>query len=73
MKTVLINLSISAEEFLALYEGSAENVLCYSLDGRRVRFPAAILRRFVTHNGVHGVFRIAFDEHNRYQGIEKID
>ena len=49
------------------------DVLATSVDGRRVRFPAMILRPFVTHVGIRGRFRILFDENHRFQGIEKID
>ena len=42
-----------------------------SVDGRRVHFPANILQRFVSSNGVHGRFCIRFDEKGKYQAIER--
>jgi len=73
VQSVVVNLHIPADEYQRLYQGSVQNVLATSVDGRRIRFPAMILRPWVTHSGINGRFRIVFDENNRYQGIEKID
>ncbi|WP_341937091.1 DUF2835 domain-containing protein [Marinimicrobium sp. C2-29] len=73
MNAVFVNLSISPDEYQRWYQGSAQNVLAYTVDGRSVRFPAPILRQFVTRQGIRGRFKIAFDQHNRFQSIEKID
>ncbi len=68
-----MQLHISPDEFQRLYEGTAKVVSARSIDGRRVRFPANILRPFVTHIGISGLFRIQFSDDNRFQQIEKID
>ena len=73
MKAVLVRLAIPAEEYQRLYMGAVRDVLARSDDGRSIRFPAIILRPYVTHSGVYGVFKILFDDNNRFQGIEKID
>lgn len=73
LRAVLIRLAIPAEEYQRLYMGAVRDVLAHSEDGRRIRFPAMILRPYVTHSGVYGVFKILFDDNNRFQGIEKID
>lgn len=73
MRAVMVNLVIAADEYQRLYQGVVRDVLAQSVDGRRVRFPAAILRPYVTHSGISGRFRIVFDEQNRFQSIEKID
>jgi hypothetical protein len=72
VKSLVVNLAISAEEFQRLYMGSAQSVVARSLDGRNVRFPAAILRPFVLHNGIRGQFEIVFDETNRFQTINRL-
>lgn len=56
-----------------MYEGVVKDVVARSQDGRRVRFPANILRPFVTHAGIAGRFQIEFDGDNRFKTIEKID
>lgn len=73
MQTVVVNLSIPADEYQRLYQGVVRDVLARSVDGRRIRFPAAILRPYVTHTGISGRFQIAFDEHNRFQTIKRLD
>ncbi|TVZ39439.1 uncharacterized protein DUF2835 [Alteromonadaceae bacterium 2753L.S.0a.02] len=69
---VEISLSISADEYLKMYQGRASNVVARALDGRRIRFPAHILKPFVSHTGVQGHFLINFDAQNRFQSIVKI-
>lgn len=73
MNAVILNLFISPDEYQRLYQGAVREVVATSVDGRRIRFPAMILRPWVTHNGIRGRFRIVFDENNRFQKIEKID
>ncbi len=72
MKSTVIALSIPADEFERLYRGTAKEVLAYSTDGKRIRFPAGILRPFVLHSGVKGVFQIDFDEDNRFKAIKRL-
>lgn len=73
MRSIYVQLNISPEQFQRLYEGIVKTVNARSIDGRSVRFPANILRPFVTHAGVVGTFAIHFSDENRFQGIEKID
>ncbi len=73
MRSIVVQLSISADEFQRLYEGTVKEVIARSIDGRRVRFPANILRPFVTRVGILGTFHIQFSDENRFQSIEKID
>lgn len=73
MNAVILNLFISPDEYQRLYQGAVREVVATSVDGRRIRFPAMILRPWVTHNGIRGRFRIVFDENNRFQKVEKID
>ncbi|VUD48700.1 hypothetical protein TDB9533_01286 [Thalassocella blandensis] len=69
---VIIDLHISAEEFLKLYSGQAKNANALARDGRRIRFPAHILRPFVTHDGVQGSFIIVFDENMKFSSIRRL-
>lgn len=73
MNAVILNITITPDEYQRLYMGAARDVVATSVDGRRIRFPAMILRPWVTHSGIRGRFRIVFDENNRFQKIEKID
>jgi len=72
MKSILVDLNISTDKYMLLYQGVAQNVYTHSLDGRSVQFPAKILQPFLLRDGVKGRFRINFDDNGKYQGIEKI-
>lgn len=72
LKSIIVSLAISTEEFQRLYEGSAKTVFAQSIDGRSIRFPAGILRPFVLHNGIRGTFQIEFDADNRFQSIQRL-
>jgi hypothetical protein len=56
---------LSSREFLKYYQGVATEVVATTTDGRTLRFPANVLRRFVTHVGVHGLFVFRYDDHGR--------
>jgi hypothetical protein len=73
LRSIYVQLNIPPEQFQRLYEGVAKTVNARSIDGKSVRFPANILRPFVTHAGVVGTFAIHFSDENRFQNIEKID
>jgi len=70
---VIVNLVITPEEYQRWYQGSARDVVATTVDGRSVRFPAPILRPYVTREGIRGRFRIWFDDNYRFERIEKID
>lgn len=74
MKTesLTVRLAIPAEEFIRLYQGSAKAVIARSDDGRQVKFPADILRPFVLHEGIYGIFKIHFDEFHKFKSIERV-
>ncbi|MDO3385761.1 DUF2835 domain-containing protein [Gilvimarinus sp. SDUM040013] len=73
MKAVIVDLTIAADKFELWYQGSAANVIAQTIDGRRVRFPASILRPYVSRTGIKGRFRILFDDENRFCRIDRID
>ena len=73
MHQLTVPLNIPADDYLRLYQGVAKDVRARSLEGKVVKFPAQILRPFVTHQGVCGTFAILFDDDNKFCGINKID
>ena len=72
MREVTVSLSISAQDYLAHYQGSVREVVALSSDGRKIRFPSTILQSFVSHGGIHGRFVISFDANNKFQNIRRI-
>ena len=71
--SIRFRLAISAEEYLAYYQGSAQVVVARSDDNKTIRFPASAIRKFVTSDGVFGSFEISFDENNKLIAIQSID
>lgn len=69
---LIFRLQIPADEYLRLYQGVASNVTAISDQGLKVKFPANILRPYVTHRGIYGVFAIHFDENKKFQRIDRI-
>lgn len=72
MDEISFNLNISADDLLRYYSGAAQVVVVRAYDGRRVQFPAASLRGFVTPEGVQGVFRLRFDGNRKLVGLQRI-
>ena len=72
MPTIDITLNLTPAACLAHYEGRVGMVHTRSLDGRSVAFPAEALRRVVTRDGVHGVFRLYVSSEGRFEGIRRL-
>ncbi|RLT93506.1 DUF2835 domain-containing protein [Ketobacter sp.] len=69
---LIVDITISPEEYLKWYQGAARSVVARSRDGRRVSFPAECLRPYVSHGGIQGSFAIYFDDNNKLLGVEKL-
>jgi hypothetical protein len=72
MKEIIVSLRISAEDYLTVYQGQVKDVVATAEDGRIVRFPAAILKSMVGHEGIYGTFKINFDANNKFDGIARL-
>lgn len=72
MTSLDFSLHLSAEKVLSFYQGQARTVIARLDDGRTVQFPISAVRKFVTETGIHGRFRITFDEHHKLVGIDAI-
>ncbi len=68
----IVDLEISAQAMLRYYSGYASAVVAYIRGGKRVRFPAEVLRPFVNHAGVRGTFALSVDKNHKLQHIERI-
>ena len=65
-------IELSSKKYLRYYSGSATSVVTRSFDGRRVKFPASALRKFVTHDGISGVFELRFDQNNKMIDLVRV-
>lgn len=73
MKEIIVDISINADQYLKNYRTPGAVVVTQCRQGRQVRFPANILREFVTHSGVSGTFRILFNFQGKFHRIELIN
>lgn len=66
-----VRLDISPQAFQRLYAGHASEVVATDIRGLRIRFPASSLRRFVTRDGIHGVFELEVGTDNRLAALRR--
>jgi hypothetical protein len=64
-------LHISPEECLDYYRGLVRHVVVRSTSGKVVQFPASLLQRFITSEGIHGSFVLTCDQHYKHPGLER--
>ncbi|MBK5929713.1 DUF2835 family protein [Halochromatium salexigens] len=72
MPSVDVVIELSVDACQAHYEGRVEHVYTWSLDGRRVVFPATALRHVVTRDGVHGIYRLSFSSAGQFETIRRL-
>lgn len=72
MSRIIVDLTISADEYIKHYRVPGAIVVTRSRDGRRVQFPASILQRFVTHSGIRGSFEIEFDDQGKFTAVQRL-
>lgn len=72
VKSVTLQLVISADELQRWYQGRAQQIVATAIDGKKVRFPVKILRPFVTREGVSGTFNIVFNSTGEFHQIHKV-
>jgi len=66
------SLDISAEKYLAYYQGSAKFVKVMTEQGLSLRFPASELQKFVSHDGIKGRFEIVFNAQHKLVSMNRI-
>jgi len=72
MAKVRFHLNLSAQSYRQYYRGQVNMVQAQSLDGQSVRFPAAILRPYLSHSGVSGLFELEFDEEQKFVSLQRL-
>ena len=67
------DLDIAPEQYLDYYRGVARHVMVRCDSGQTVQFPASLLQRFLTPEGIHGRFALTCDEHHKCTGLQRLD
>lgn len=69
---LIVDLAISKDELIKLYDGRARFIHARARDGRSVRFPSNIMHKFILHDGINGTFKVVFDEHHKFKDIVRL-
>lgn len=72
MNEIRFRLEISAQEYLRYYRGEVDAVQIRTTDGRLIQFPANALQKYINQSGIHGSFRIVFDDNNKMISMERV-
>jgi ribosomal protein L25 (general stress protein Ctc) len=70
---IRFRLAIESEKYLAYYKGIARDIVVRSEDNKNIKFPADAIRKFLTHEGIFGLFEIQFDENNKLIKISQVN
>lgn len=72
MKMFRFHLRVSPEQFLDYYRGSVKEVVVRCSSGVTVQFPAALLRPFVTAEGIHGDFVLTCKDDHKGAELRRV-
>jgi hypothetical protein len=72
MPELTLEIHLTPAELLKYYRGDARVVQARAITGESIQFPASALQRHVTIEGIHGVFRIAFDEAHKFRSLDRV-
>jgi len=66
------HLHLSTEQYQQFYSGEVSQVQVVDQHYRRIQFPAGMLRKHVSRDGVHGEFILKYDKDNRLISLEQV-
>lgn len=66
-------LRIPTDDYALYYEGAVKDVQVETYGGIILRFPASVLRKYLTHDGIHGSFEMEVDHNDKFVSIRNID
>ncbi|MDR9468662.1 DUF2835 family protein [Marinospirillum sp.] len=72
MPSVYVRLNMGVSECLEFYTSQAPNARTHTVDGRSIIFPRRLLRNMVDSNGIHGLFRITYNDQGQFVSIERV-
>jgi hypothetical protein len=72
MPALTIELNFSSSQVMGYYRGQVRAIRARATTGQTVQFPASALQRFILKDGVHGFFRIEFDDQHKFIALEAI-
>lgn len=73
MPSLILDIALSADELLALYQGRANRIIVKSRDGRRVSLPAHHLRPYFSHEGLYGAFELSYSSEGQLLALRRLE
>jgi hypothetical protein len=70
---IRFRLRLTAERYLAFYQGAARSVSVVADDGRHILFPAGKIQRYLTETGIEGHFEMEVTEENKFVAIRRLE
>ena len=67
-----IQLSIPADRYVVLYSGKAKTIYAVADCGLSVQFPGSAMQKYVTHDGVSGLFDLHFDRNHKLLEVSRV-
>ncbi len=68
----IVQIHLSQEQLLAMYQGQVQRVWLRAQDGRTLSLPLVNLRPYVSWQGISGRFAITIDAQAKLQRIERL-
>lgn len=72
MHSLIFDISIPAQDYLRVYQGTAQRVIVRSRDGRTVSLPTRHLQPFLTHDGIAGSFVMEFNKQGQLLSLRRL-
>ncbi|MFG0806768.1 DUF2835 domain-containing protein [Pseudomonas fluvialis] len=72
MPSLILDIAVSSDLYLAVYQGRANRILLRSRDGRKVSLPAARLQPYLTDAGIHGSFELEFSSDGKLLRLSRL-
>jgi hypothetical protein len=66
------HIRITPGQYMDYYRGKIRQVIVPCTTGQKVQFPASLLQKFVSPEGIQGHFVLVCDEHHKCVGLEKL-
>jgi hypothetical protein len=73
MQRYEFHLRISPEQYLDYYRGTVKQVVVRTITGQVVQFPAGLLQKFVTTEGILGRFVLTCDDQNKGADLQRMN
>jgi Protein of unknown function (DUF2835) len=73
MKRYEFHLRITPTQYLDYYRGTIRHVIARCTTGQTVQFPASLLQKFVSPEGITGKFALTCDDNNKGLELQRIE